>query len=200
MSSFLIDMLLILYYETLIWLKIKPMLVSLCQIHTALWRYIYTINSSDCSDGYNCMSWSLSSFGWSGYCFENLHLFFCVNVFWPHPIKEHQHRHGLLYLQCNILNMWVVWATQNNSSLFVSSHSSVGSICVSRSQPTIDPRQKEMFYWNSMSVHSPGSCLCGFFHSCGSLTAASVRYSTPLRGKSHKQQTGVCNRSSTVYG
>jgi len=60
------------------------------------------------------------------------------------PTKEHQHCHGLLYLRCNILNMWAVWATQNNSSLFVSSHSSVGSIPVSHSQPTVDPRQKEM--------------------------------------------------------
>jgi len=36
MSSFLIDMLLILNYKTLISLKSKSMLVGLCHIHTAL--------------------------------------------------------------------------------------------------------------------------------------------------------------------
>jgi hypothetical protein len=52
------------------------------------------------------------------------------------PIEQYQHRHCLSYLQCNILYTWAVWDTQYNSSLFVRSHSSVGS------QHTVDPRQK----------------------------------------------------------
>jgi len=79
------------------------------------------------------------------------------------PIK-HQHHHGLLYLQRNILSTWAVWATQNSSSLFVSSHSSVGSVPVPRSQHTVDPRRKEMFYCNDMSVQLRKSYISGFKH------------------------------------
>ena len=102
MSSFLFDMLLILNYEALISLKSKSELVSLCHIHTDLWRYIYTIKSRDFSDRYFCLSWDLSSFGWNGYCFhcfDNLHLFAAWMCF--DPTKQHQHRHGLSI--CNVI-------------------------------------------------------------------------------------------------
>ena len=115
---FLFNMLLILNYEALISLKSKSELVSLCHIHTDLWRYIYTIKSRDFSDGYFCLSWDLLSFGWNGCfcCFDNFTFLLCECVLIP-PKKTN------ITMVCSICN--VIYYIQgqcgphkNNSSLF----------------------------------------------------------------------------------